>query len=119
MNSNPSLISPKTVKIIAQLLKPFVDEGVVTVAESKEVQAQLKHLAAKGTLIPPAAPRLITMQEAADILAIGLANFKKLEKSDAFPFKRRMIGSSVRFLNLDVIRYVVGGGGNVAGTEID
>jgi predicted DNA-binding transcriptional regulator AlpA len=102
---NSTQIRPRTVELIDQFLRPFSSEGLLTVAEHKEVVAQLRHLATKGTPLPPIEPRLIDQREAAELLGIGLANFKKLEPT--FPFTRRMVGSSVRFRNLDVIRYVL------------
>jgi hypothetical protein len=109
MNSNPSPIRPRTVRVILQLLKPFVDEGVVTVAESKELQAQLNHLAAKSTLQPPIVARLLTMQEVADQLKISLALFKRLERAGELPgLPRRMVGrSAVRYRAHDVARFIM------------
>ena len=57
--------------------------------------------------MPPITPKLIDQREAAEMLGLGLSNFKKLEKENAFPFKRRMVGSSVRYRNLDVLRYIM------------
>ena len=45
------------------------------------------------------------MKEAADMLGISLASFKNLEAE--FPFKRKLVGHSVRFRNTDIIRYIV------------
>ena len=103
MNTHP--IRPRTVQLIDQFLRPFASEGILTVAEHQEVIAQLKHLATKGTPLPPIEPRLINQREAAEMLGISLANFKKLEPT--FPFSRRMVGSSVRFRNLEVIRFIL------------
>ena len=99
-------IRPHTVKLIDQLLRPFASEGILSVSEHREIVAQLRHLATKGTPVPPIQPRLITQREAAEMLGISLASFKKLEPT--FTFSRRMVGSSsVRYRNLDVIRYVL------------
>jgi len=40
------------------------------------------------------------------MLGIGYSNFKKLEAEGAFPFQRKMVGSSVRYRNIDVIDYI-------------
>ena len=103
MNTHP--IRLRTVQLIDQFLRPFSTEGVLTVAEHREVVAQLKHLATKGTPMPPIQPRLINQREAAEILGVSLAGFKKQEAT--FPFSRRMIGSSVRYRNLDVFRFAM------------
>jgi hypothetical protein len=102
---NSTQIRPRTVELIDQFLRPFSSEGLLTVAEHKEIVSQLRHLAAKGTPLPPIEPRLINQREAADMLGISLASFKKQEP--ALSFKRRMVGSSVRYRNLDILHYIL------------
>ena len=41
------------------------------------------------------------------MLGISHSNFKKLEAEGTFPFKRKMVGSAVRYRNTDVIDYIV------------
>lgn len=100
-------IRPKSVKLISRLIQPWIDEGVIPVSEATEIIANLKCLAEKGSLMPPVIPKLIDQREAADMLGIGLSNFKKLERENSFPFKRRMVGSAVRYRNLDLIAYIM------------
>ena len=64
-------------------------------------------VAQKGEELPAIMPKLIDQKEAAEMLGIGFSNFKKLEKSDAFSFKRRMIGTSVRYRNTDIINFIL------------
>jgi len=52
--------------------------------------ANLKHLAAQGTLMPPINPRLISQEEAAEMIGVSYSNFKKLEREGKLSFKRRM-----------------------------
>lgn len=75
-------------------------------AESHTIMDTLKYLTEKGELKPAIMPKLLTSQEVAGMINIGLNNFKRLETAGAFPFKRKYVGSSVRFRNLDVIRYI-------------
>ncbi len=102
-----SILRPKTVKLIGRIMKPLVDEGVILVSEEQTVSANLKHLANKGSLMPAVVPKLINQREAAEMLGLGYSNFKKLEKENAFPFNRRMVGSSVRYRNLDIVEYIM------------
>jgi len=102
-----SQIRPRTVSLLCKLMRPLIDEGVITVSEGTEITTNLRHLATKGTLLPPLPPKLLTQSEAADMLNIGLSNFKKMERDNAFPFRRKMVGSSVRFLNLAVLRFIM------------
>ena len=55
---------------------------------------------------PIITPRLIDQKSAAELLGIGLSNFKRLEADGAFSFKRKLVGSSVRYRNTDVIAYI-------------
>jgi predicted DNA-binding transcriptional regulator AlpA len=104
---NNNSLRPKTVKLIRRLLTPWVDEGVITVTEENVVLSNLKHLADKGELRPLISPKLIDQKEAATMLGIGHSNFKKLEREGAFPFKRKMVGTAVRYRNLDMIDYMI------------
>ncbi len=102
-----SNIRLKTVKLLARLMRPLVEEGVIFVSEEQEIHANLKHLASKGELMPAIVPKLIDQREAAEMLGLGYSNFKKLEKENAFPFSRRMVGSAVRYRNVDIIEYIM------------
>ena len=55
--------------------------------------------------LPDVVPKLVDMNEAAQMLGVSLANFKKLEPQ--LPFKRKMVGHAVRFRNTDIIRYIL------------
>ncbi len=99
-------IRRKTVKLLARLVRPLVDEGVITVTEENEIIGNLRHLAEKASLRPPITPKLIDQREAAEMLGISLANFKKIERESGFPFPRKMVGSSVRYRNLEVLEYI-------------
>ena len=100
-------IRPKTVQLIAKVLRPWADEGVISVLEYNAILAQLKYFAEHGKSRPDIMPKLITQEEAAGMLGIGLSNFKKLEKEGAFSFNRRMLGGGVRYKNLDVIDFIL------------
>ena len=100
-------IRPRTVKLINKLIQPLVDEGIILVPEAQEIAAQLKHLSEKGEPMPSVMPKLIDQTAAAEILGISLANFKKLEREDAFTFQRRMVGSAVRYRNTDLVKFIM------------
>ncbi len=100
-------IRPRTVKLIGRFLIPLADEGVIFESERKEIMANLKSLAENGTLIPPILPKLIDQREAAEMLGISHANFKKMEREGAFTFKRKMVGSSVRFRNTEIMEFIM------------
>jgi predicted DNA-binding transcriptional regulator AlpA len=102
-----STLRQRTVKLIARIMRPFVEEGVILLSEEQIMIANLKHLANRGKLMPTVVPRLINQKEAAEMLGLGYSNFKKLEKENVFPFCRRMVGSSVRYRNVDIIEYIV------------
>ena len=98
-------IRHQTVILIGKLLHPLTESNLIPFPEYREIIAQLKHLAAKGEPLPDIVPKLVDMNEAAQMLGVSLANFKKLEPQ--LPFKRKMVGHAVRFRNTDIIRYIL------------
>ena len=100
-------ISLETVRMIRRVMRPIAETGIIPLAELNECVSQLTSLAEHGKQKPVIIPRLIDMREAAEILGVGLSNFKRLEGENAFPFKRKMVGSSVRYRNTDLYEYLL------------
>ena len=100
-------IRQSTVKLIGKIIFPLVDTGVVTLAEYNEIMSNLRYLSKKGTLIPDVLPKLIKTKDVADILGISSSQFRQLESENFFPFRRRNIGKSVRFCNIEVVNYIM------------
>lgn len=101
------MITLNTVRYFKRIMRPLAEDGIIPLPEYHEAISQLTSLAEHGTLKPAVIPKLIDQREAADMLGIGLSNFKKLEGEGAFPFKRKMVGSSVRYRNTDLIDYII------------
>ena len=99
-------ISMETVRMFRRIMRPVAETGVIPLAEFNECISQLTSLVEHGTLKPAIVPKLIDQKSAAELLGIGLSNFKRLEAEGAFSFKRKMVGSSVRYRNTDVIDYI-------------
>ena len=99
------LIRFQTVTLIGKILHPLTESNLIPFPEYREIIAQLRHLANKGEPLPDVVPRLITMEEAAEMLGVSLANFKKQEPY--LPFKRKYVGHGVRYRNTDVIRFIL------------
>ena len=76
---NKNLIRHQTVILIGKILHPLTESNLIPFPEYREIIAQLKHIAAKGDQLPVVVPKLITMEEAAQMLGISLPNFKKQE----------------------------------------
>jgi predicted DNA-binding transcriptional regulator AlpA len=104
---NDNVLRPRTVKLIKRFVTPLVEEGLISVPEEKFIFDNLKHLAKTGTLKPIVIPKLIDMRESSQLIGVSYSNFKRLEAEAAFPFKRKLIGSSVRFRNTDIIDYIM------------
>lgn len=100
-------IKSSTVNLLAKLLRPLTEAGVVSFVEEKEIVAQLRNLAKTGEMIPAILPKLIDQQQAAEMLGISLANFKKMERNQALPFKRKQIGTAVRYRNTDIVKFIL------------
>ena len=103
---NDTNISMETVRMFKRIMRPVAETGIIPLAEYNESISQLTSLAEHGTLKPAVIPKLIDQRQAAEMLGIGLSNFKKLESEGAFPFKRKMVGSSVRYRNTEVVDYI-------------
>ena len=104
---NEVQISLETVRMFKRIMRPIAEEGIVPLPEYNEAISQLTSLAEHGRLKPVVIPKLIDQKEAAKMLGIGHSNFKRLESEGAFSFKRKMVGSAVRYRNTDIIDYIV------------
>lgn len=104
---NDVQISMATVRMIKRVMRPIAEEGIIPLAEYNEAISQLVSLTEHGNPKPVIIPRLIDMKEASEILGIGLSNFKRLEAEGAFPFRRKMVGSSVRYRNTDLYEFLL------------
>ena len=109
-NGTPQKLRPQTARLACRLLEPLMDSGVVTAGELTIIRKNLTALAKTGELAPVIAPKLITPQEAAEMLSISYSQFRMLEKEGDFPFRRRMIGGkTVRYLSTEIYDYLVVG----------
>ena len=111
---NDTQISMETVRLFKRIMRPVAETGIIPLAEYNEAISQLTSLAEHGETKPVIVPTLIDQRTAGELLGIGLSNFKKLESEGAFPFKRKMVGSSVRYRNTDVIAYICSSDGDEA-----
>ena len=103
-------LRPATARLTCRLLAPLVDTGLVAAGELSIIRRNLTALAKTGELAQVIAPRLLTGQEAAEMLSISYSQFRALEREGAFPFRRRMIGGkTVRYLNTDILDYMLVG----------
>ena len=100
-------LRPQTVHLTCRLLAQLLDSGLVTAGELTIIRKNLLALAKTGELAPQIPPKLLTTEEAAQMLAISASQVRALEKEGNFPFKRRVIGGkTVRFLNTDILDYM-------------
>ena len=116
MSTTTTHIRPKTVRLLAKFIRPLCEEGLVSVPEQNVILINLKHLAEKGSLAPNVPPRLIDMEEAATMLGVSKGNFKKMEREGKISIPRKMVGTSVRYRNTDVVKYIMA---NDTATEND
>lgn len=100
-------VRQSTVKLIGKMFFPLIETGVITLAEYNEIIANLRYLAKKGTLVPDVLPKLLSTKDVADILGISSSQFRQLESENFFPFRRRNIGKSVRYCNIEVVNYIM------------
>lgn len=100
-------VSTVTVRLIGRLLLPLAESGTISVPEMNEVMSNLRHLAQKGEMLPDVVPKLIDQKKAAEMLGVSFAHFRNLERDGVFPFKRRKVGTAVRYYNIDVYKYIL------------
>ena len=100
-----SIIRNQTVNLISKILHPLTESNLIPFPEYREIVAQLRHIANEGNPLPIVVPKLVTMDEAANMLGISLANFKKQEQY--LPFKRKYVGHGIRYRNTDIIRFIL------------
>ena len=99
-------LSPATVKLVARLLAPLMDCGTIPLGEYGMIVTALKSLGKNPSKEPPL--KLISAQEAAELLGISFSQFRALEKEGTFPFVRKMVGNkTVRYRNVDIYRYMM------------
>ena len=91
VNQSRSAITANTVRLVTRILYPWKAEGVLFKDAYDEIIVNLKHLAEKGSLFPCVVPKLVNQREAAGL----------------FPFRRKMVGASVRYRNLDIVKFIL------------
>ncbi len=96
-----------TVKLIGRILQPISETGTITYPELNEIMSNLRNLAQKGELLPDVIPKLIDQRDAAQMQGSSFAHFRNLEREGFFPFKRRMVGTAVRYYNTDIQKYIL------------
>lgn len=104
---NHSRLRSQTARLVCRLAAALLDSETVTVEELNLIKKHLNSLVKTGELAPAIASKLLTPQEAAEILAISYSQFRALEKEGAFPFRRKLIGNkTVRYRNTDIYDYI-------------
>lgn len=95
-------LRPATAKLVARLLAPLLESGLVTADEYRTISGALNHIARHGSPVPAVPQKLIKPQEAAALLGISYSGFRELE--DKLPIRRRTIGKSVRYYLPEIIQ---------------
>lgn len=100
-------LRPQTARLVCRLASVLLDSGTITGEEYNIISRNLHALAKTGELAPAIAPKLLTPQEVAEMLAISYSQLRFLEKEGAFPFRRKLVGNkTVRFRNTDIYDYI-------------
>lgn len=95
------VLRPATAKLVARLLAPLLDPGLVTADEYRTITSTLNHLAWHGSPLPDVPRKLIRPQEAAELLGISYSGFREIESK--LPIRRRVIGKSVRYYLPEIV----------------
>ena len=114
-------LRPATAKLVVRIIAPLIDSGLVTVTEYQTISASLNHIAKHGSPIPAVPPKLITPQEAAEMLGLSYSGFRLIESK--LPIKRRHLGNkTVRYYLPEIVEIIesdalTGKGGFTDGEE--
>ncbi|MBQ7179141.1 MAG: hypothetical protein IJS08_17125 [Victivallales bacterium] len=101
-----SYLRPATARLVTRLIAPLLDPGTVTQGEFNQIAATMKALCKNSP--PPPPLKLLTAQEAADLLGISFSQFRALEKEGAFPFQRKLVGrKAVRYRSSDIYGFIL------------
>lgn len=115
---NHSKLRLQTARLMCRLASVLLDLGTITIEELNLIKKHLNSLVKTGELAPAIAPKLLTPQEASELLAISYSQFRALEKEGAFPFRRKLIGNkTVRYRNTDIYDYINASDTNEEQTE--
>ena len=95
------VLRPVTAKLVARIILPLIDTGLVSIYEYQTITATLNHIAGHGSPLPAVQRRLIKPRETAELLGISYGELRKIEKT--LPIKRRIIGKSVRYYLPEVV----------------
>ena len=107
---NSKTFRESTVKLLRRMLSPLLEIGVISRDEFDLLFSCLGSLAKTGKPPPEVTPKLIRGPEAAELLSISYAEFRKLAAEGVFPFKRRVFGKNVRFYYPEIVEYMLSGG---------
>ena len=105
MNSKTTF-RESTVKFLRRILTPLLEYGLISRDEFDLMFTYLGSLAKAGKPPPEVTPKLIRGPEAAELLAISYAEFRKLAAEGVFPFKRRVFGKNVRYYFPDIVEFM-------------
>ena len=107
--STEKKLRPQIAHLACNLLAQLISFGLVYPEEYAIIKRNLNHLAKNGELAPAVPHKLITPQEASELLGISYSQFRQLEKEGAFEghFKRKMVGNkTVRYYLPDIVAYM-------------
>ena len=100
-NDQNLVLRPVTAKLVARIILPLIDTGLVNIYEYHTITATLNHIARHGSPLPAVQRRLIKPQETAELLGISYSELRKIDKT--LPIRRRTIGKSVRYYLPEVV----------------
>ena len=107
---NNKTFRESTVKLLRRVIAPWMENGLVSRDEFNATFTYLTALAKTGKPPHEVEPKLLRGPEAAELLAISYAEFRKLAAEGAFPFKRRKFGKNVRYYYPDIVAFMSAGG---------
>ena len=103
--TNITSIRPSTAKTVGKALVLLYEVDAISWDELTLLKRSVSELA-KGGEQRPLPERLVTQEQVAETLQIGLSTLKRLLASGEIKLPRKLVGGSVRFRLKDVVAYM-------------
>lgn len=102
----PKHLREATAKAISKAVDLLYSVDAVDYNEVCIVKSALKSLAKSGELPAPPEEKLVSQEQVAEVLGVGLSTLKRLLASGEVVLPRKMVGGSVRYRWKDVVSWM-------------